>query len=352
MSLIVAGFDNGSLTIVSDTKLTYPNDRNNDNRWLKNHVPFGAVETSVLKSMLINEFICVSFAGDSMFAEQAIKLIKCNESPAQIADLLLEWHRFSNSKTDFILCFILSVPEVYLIKNQSIEKVVDRVAWIGDDKAYSKFQEGRLGGNQTFVDAMDNVISSARIPTVGGFKTVIRVDQGKFTYGTSVEMHREPMTFRLQAGVPQIIGHGTAEDGAYTLHFLGASDDFRQVAFHVKQGNFGVLYDRVDDGLLRPTIVSNVDEVDFCDYLKDKYELSPRLLTQDRFHKFFSDGLWAYNSGNFLKAVTSFKKALKERGELQNVELLFYVGVCLHCLKEPAQALEFFRKVVSIDASY
>ena len=352
MSLVVAGYDNYNLTIVSDTKLTYPIDRNDENRGLKNHVPAGLVEMSVLKSTIINETVCISFAGDREFADNALKLISSGDSLEKIKETLEACHKLSNFKTDFILCSILGTPEIYLIKNKSTEKVEGRPAWIGDLDAFNRFQKSRLKESKGISAAMDDVINDDEIVTVGGFKIVIQIDRGKFTYGFSMQMNREAMTISLSAGVPYIVGHGSAEKGAYTLTFIGSSKDYRHVAFHIKQGNFGVLYSRSNNGLLKPNIKPNMDEVDFHDYILLNCGINPTFSTQDRFNKFFTDGLSAYQHQDFVRAVVSFEKAVNEKNNPKRVEALFYLGVCLHYLKKHQKALEIFKQVISINPSY
>jgi len=113
-----------------------------------------------------------------------------------------------------------------------------------------------------------------------------------------------------------------------------------------------VLYSRSDNGLLSPSIKSNMDEVDFHDYISSNCGIVPIFSTQDRFKKFFSDGLSAYQSQDFVRAAASFDKAINEKNNANRTEALFYLGVCLHYLKMYAKALEIFKQVISINPSY
>lgn len=174
---------------------------------------------------------------------------------------------------------------------------------------------------------------------------------GRFVFENYMEMHREPMNLRMTQGKPIFLGHGTAEGGAYTLTFFGASTDYNHVAFHIKQGNLGVVYSRKENGLLRPQKKSGMDEVDFHDYIAEQYGISPLFLSQNRFEKFFSDGLDVYKSKDFTKAAILFNKAAVEGNNIQKYEALFYKAICLHYLRNP-EALDIFKEIVASNPSY
>ncbi len=346
MSLVVAGYENKSMVIVSDTKLTYPNYMHNS---LKNHINSGTIEHGILKLVVVSEKICVAFAGEVEYAENAIKEINPDASIQYIQRVLEENHQKSAGKTDFILCSNLGQQIIHVIKDGKIE--VAGQAWIGDKIAFERFQEGRIGGKKSIASALDDVISDETITTVGGFNVSVGIDSGKFSFGFSMKVSREPMIATITAGKPYLIGHGTAENGAYTLTFIGSSANYQHVAFHIKQGNIGVVYSRKENGLLRPEIKPNIDEVDFHDYIIREFEIYPSISTQDRFQKFFSDGKSCYLKRDFLNATKLFYRAKAEGKGKQKCEALFYIGVCFHYLKNP-QAASIFNELISIDSSY
>ena len=350
MSLVVVGNDHkNNFVIVSDTKLTFPNDNNYDERGLKNHISSGTIEYSVLKSTIINEKICISFAGNIGCAEHALNCISKGDSLEKVKNTLMVWHNKSGYDTDFILCSLIEKLEVHLIQGNKIENVTGRQMWIGDGNAHTRFQKSRILYKKSILASMDDVINDDKVETVGGFKIVVEINRGNFTYGFSMLMVRESMNVTLRGGVPHIIGHGTAEKGAYTLCFIGSSKDYQHIAYHMKQGQIGIVYSRTDNGLLRPTMKRCIDEVDFHDYIISKFQIFPPFCTQDRFQKFFSDGIKEYKQLNFSAASISFNKAEKETKD-KKAEVQFYRGCCFHFLKQPAQAMTAFQSAISLDS--
>jgi hypothetical protein len=346
MSLIVAGFENGSLTIVADTKLTYPGHMDNS---LKNHVNSGVTADGILKLIIVSEHICIGFAGDVEYAENAIREINPNRYFENVLNTLVKHHQESDRKTDFILCINTVTPSIFVIKDGEFK--LSNHGWIGDKLAFERFQKSRIADNKSISSAIDDVINDESIKTVGGFNVSVHISNGRFVFGNYMNMHREAMSITLIPNKPFIIGHGTAENGAYTLSFIGASKNCRHVAFHIKQGNFGIVYSRTGNGLLRPEIKPCMDEVDFHDYIKSHFGILPLGTTQDRFQKFYSAGMNAYKSRDFSTAISFFDRAINEAKDCQKPQPMFYKGICFHYMKN-SKAWEVFRDVINLDNSY
>jgi hypothetical protein len=83
MSLIVARKDGSSLAVVSDTKLTYPD----ETRTQKTNPADGIVKTIILNSNL-----CISFAGEIDIAEKAFRNFGNITSMENVLDLLARYH--------------------------------------------------------------------------------------------------------------------------------------------------------------------------------------------------------------------------------------------------------------------
>jgi len=96
MSLIVARKFEDQLCIVSDTKLTHPN---HEVKGLKTKPSDG-----VVKTVIINTRVCISFAGDIDDAELALKHINPDDSIDRVIETLTFYHKKSAYKTEFILC--------------------------------------------------------------------------------------------------------------------------------------------------------------------------------------------------------------------------------------------------------
>src|SRR5688500_18747112 len=135
MSLIVARKSENQLSIVSDTKLIYPN---HEVKGLKSNPSEG-----MIKSIIISPDICVSFAGNFDEAENAFKEIQAGESLDKIMEILKRFHKLSNYKTEFLLCYGQPEPTIYKFKNNEYGPVTS--SWIGDQKAFNRFQESMNG---------------------------------------------------------------------------------------------------------------------------------------------------------------------------------------------------------------
>jgi sporulation protein YlmC with PRC-barrel domain len=193
MSLIVARKEGTKLAIVSDTKLTY---ENHEIKGLKT-VP----SEGVIKIVIINPNLCISFANVVSHAEKALKEIQSECNFDQAIQILTSHFHACHGKTEFIVCSGKPEPKIYEIKARNVGEV--QSSWIGDINAFNLFQECMQGikkpkqllqqyaqpnSNAAFVmsmdmtaetnmqvnlfskmsSAMDEVIEEGNIDSVGG----------------------------------------------------------------------------------------------------------------------------------------------------------------------------------------
>jgi hypothetical protein len=85
----------------------------------------------------------------------------------------------------------------------------------------------------------------------GGFKVNV-VFEEQFEYTKYTKFYRGNV--EIYGTGSHIIGHGTADEGAYSVNFLGNSADFKTVGLHVRQGHFGLAYNRQENGLMHPRL--------------------------------------------------------------------------------------------------
>lgn len=102
----------------------------------------------------------------------------------------------------------------------------------------------------------------------------------------------------------QVIGHETAEQGGYSVHFVGSSLDFQKIALHVRQGRFGIVYQREGNGLLRPSVYENIDEFEFLPFIAKQFGIPTKVQTQDA-------GATLYERGTALSKKGKWEEALK-----------------------------------------
>lgn len=373
MSLIVARKEGNQLAIVSDTKLTYPN-----------HEVKGQKENprdGVIKSIILTNNLCVSFAGEIDYAENAFTEIGERGNIDEVIDILYRHHIISNQKIEFLVCCGMPTPLIHKIKNGESKEV--NSSWIGDSAAFNSFQASMMGTkkpkeipkksqanskagavitemNLSFEAdlqvklfskmslAMDDVIEDSNVVSVGGFKVIV-VYKEMFDFVKYFKLYRGNV--ELFGSGTYDIGHGSANEGAYSLNFIGSTSNHKTVALHVLQGNFGLFYNRYNNGLLRPELLL-LDEVDFIDYLKDKFQLVAAFSTQDKFQKYIIDAKSAFDKKDFLKAKDSLDKLLTDATGKKKAELLVYIGICLLNLKDIANAIQVFQQALNIDSSY
>lgn len=380
MSLIVVRKAENQLCIVSDTKLSYPDA---EIKGLKNQPGEG-----VVKSVIVNANICISFAGEMHYAAQAITEINSDHSIDQIIECLTRYHIASAHKTEFILCYGNPNLTIYKFKNNEYGPVAS--AWIGDQRAFNQFQENMNGDAKTKQEkekrptkkqdstfpatnkpvfsveamnlsmeasipkyfskmsaAMDQVIEDGNIDSVGGFKVNV-IYKEKFYYNIYTKMYRGQ--FAIVGQGSHTIGHGGADEGGYSLNFFGASNDYKSLAIHLRQAKLGIVYNRENNGLLFPRLYK-MDEVDFIDLVKEQYQLRAVFSTQDRAIKFIGEGRQAFAQNDFAKAKLCFDKAAECTKGKQKAEVLFFKGVTFLNLKDMPNALLVFQEAVLLDPS-
>lgn len=363
MSLIVARKDGEHIVIVGDTQLSYPNQTVKRLKTLPRE--------GVLKSVIINDSICISFANVVRHAEEALKTINPDATPNEVLTILERFHRSSEEETDFILSSNMPSPTIYEIKNGVAKET--SVAWIGSQAGYNAFQKSIIEGREPNTNspysnmniqealpeiplfakmssAIDFVIEDETIPEVRGFKNIILLKDNRFQFMPYMKFYREelvitePRTF--------VIGHGSPESGSYTLVFIGGSKDHKTAALHIKQGNFGILYRRVDNGLLWPELCENMDEVDFFEFITTRYDLKPIFSTQDKGQKYYIDAVNFSKKGNWFKTYENAEKSLEDAKDKLRCEALFLKGVSLIMLNENLNAAKVFNDLIKIDPSY
>jgi tetratricopeptide (TPR) repeat protein len=349
MSLIVAKKQGAVIHIVSDTKLTYP-----DRLPIK---PLAAPGDGVIKTTILSPQICIAFAGEVDPAEEAIKVCRgygfmINE----IKEYLLEVNKMTGANTEFILCVGFPEYSIYAIKNKEI--VQSNFAWIGSNPAFSIFQEKALEEKtikKTFDsildDSMDHVLKSGLVTEVNGFRVSVSNEGNFFHYKNYMTTNIPARTYTSSdTNNGHIIEvYGTPEEGGYSVSFCENEGRNDVVAIHVRQGEFGVLYEIRNNGLLRPDVISNVDEHEFNDILQSRFGIVPQVAFSSRQKSYLNRGNKSFSNNDFNSAVKFYEMGLKQNEEFLKSALLFNKGLALLKLDRCNEACEEFDKAVKID---
>lgn len=370
MSLIVARKESASILIVGDTHLSYNNPK---------AVGVGQARhpsTGVIKTIIVNNSISVSFAGGELFADEAFQCIDPDTPLSRIKDILLKAHLDCHQATDFIVAVSSPTLQIFAIKDSFCLEV--ETAWIGSQRAFSAFQAFMQGtvtsqsGNfigiepvlvetqtklfATMSKAMDYVIENESIPEVDGFRVSLAFTEGKFQYTSYVHSYRssQPMSIEIPEGVTEFIvpiSHETAENGGYTINFFRSSNP-SYVGIHILQGSFGIIYKRVNNGLMRPTLIPNMDEVDFIDYAEDHFGISPSGHIQDRGRKCITAGDELFKQQDFKGAIFWYEKALRGCSGKERAIFCYRKAIAYANLHQFQKVFQSLNEAIKYDPSY
>jgi tetratricopeptide (TPR) repeat protein len=349
MSLIVAKKNGSLIYIVSDTKLTFPEDKF-PNKSL------AAPSDGVIKTTILNPQVCIAFAGEVEPAEAAIQVCRRYDfMVSSIKEHLLNVNNTTAGKTEFILC--VGFPEylIYEIKNMKI--IQTNSSWIGSKSAFSIYQEKALDPQaaskkfDTILDeALDHVLKSSLAPEVNGFRVSVSNDGNFFHYKNYMATNMPSRTYSLKANQSSVIDiYGTAQEGGYSVSFCENEGRYDLVAIHVRQGEFGVLYEIKEGGLLRPKVISDVDEHEFNDILHSRFGIRPQVAYSSLQNSFLKRGNKSFGAEDYNKAVTLYDMGLKQNENSLRAALLFNKGLALLKLDRVNEACEEFDKAVKID---
>jgi hypothetical protein len=201
MSLVIARKHGEQIFIVSDTKLT--------DAYGKKIYP----TQGIIKSIIVSPHFCLCFAGIADYADGALKSFRQLKIGAdtfnQTVQHFFDWHTRVQEKTEFILAFGKPHYKIVEIKDGGFAETAN--SWIGDDKAFRKFQgyfnnaiqatptplntatfsmvrmpepQGEDNSNvySRMLNSMMAVITDTDIKYVGDFAVVAAYDKDSFQY--------------------------------------------------------------------------------------------------------------------------------------------------------------------------
>lgn len=349
MSLIVARKNGPNIHIVSDTKLTYPEEKF-PNKTL------AAPGDGVIKTTILNPQVCIAFAGEVDPADEAIKICRrYGFMLSNIKEHLLSVNKATKGKTEFILCVGFPEYSIYEIKNMTIRQT--NSTWIGSNTGFNIFQEKALEAGvaskkfETILDeSLDHVLKSGLAPEVNGFRVSVSNEDNFFHYKNYMATNIPTRTYSLKANQHSVIEiYGTAQEGGYSVSFCENEGRHDVVAIHVRQGEFGVLYEIIKNGLLRPKVIANVDEHEFNDILHSRFGIRPQVLFSSLQKSYLNRGNKSFAAKDYNKAVTLYDMGLKQNENSLRAALLFNKGLALLKLDRVNEACEEFDKAVKID---
>ena len=142
MTLVVSKIIDGKFINISDSLIM---DRDIlTQTYNPNKNPFA----SILKTVILSQYACVSYAGNVYYADQCLKKILEKEqyTISELQDILIKTskaHTKPEDRVDFALAIINKDGEVGQIKisNGNIIDHTNSLLWLGDSKAFSVFEK-------------------------------------------------------------------------------------------------------------------------------------------------------------------------------------------------------------------
>ncbi len=363
MSLVVAKRNGNLISIVSDTKLSYPIES------FPNY-KLAEPDKGVIKSVILNPFICVSFAcNDINNAVEALR--KCRLFGTNVSTLLnylFSFHRQKRNSIDFIVGISMpSLTKIFEIK--SGVKIEKNSCWIGSLDGFNCFQEKvydyKRDFNKSETDIPDysrcltQVIESGVDETINGFPISVTNQNGIFQYITSMSavMGLAPKTYTFNDALPHQIGdtfgysipldiHDSTQEGNYTICIYESNLDYTAVGLFILQGNFGVVYSLGDDkSLLIPRVYGKHDEFEFEEVLK-QFGIPKSFSVSSKQKSLLNRGDKSFQVGNFEEAIRFYDKGLLENEEVAKGLLFFHKGVAYLNLRNVQEALTQFQLAI------
>lgn len=397
MSLIVANVTSYSLFLLSDTKLTYRQQETN---------PYieGGIKTTIL-----NYNRCIAFAGAYEFAQETIQNIQSSDSNEDILQTLIS--ATTTDKVEFIFATIEPCPQIIKINNGIEQSCIS--AWIGDFDAFSLYQsfyteceDSNSTNNELtrfqilkmpdgcpeadrelyskMFTCMSAVIDSTEVDTVAGFTIPVITDNGVLKFGRYCSIFRCPIEQHEVSQSWAPISFGDASTGSFSVNFAEMSQ--RKIAIHIEQGQLGIVFDSDDSLVLEPKLLTNIDEIDFAELMRERFNGSLCTLIASSPGHFFKKAEGFMKNNNFSRAMLLLTQGIRNSSkawkgsphnpnfcyeslcaclenegpplqipseEVSNLKFAFFMrGFCHFANQNYQSALQDFRESLTLDGQY
>jgi len=141
VTLVVSKMLGGHALIVGDTRISWPTHGPNLPRRNMSARDIGKLQDGCLKNVIVHPDLCICWAGDLHFADEAFKSMPGGSDLHQrepIISHFLKWHQVSGGKTDFLIALRSDRESVFQISGGVASEVRD-TAWIGSQEAFARF---------------------------------------------------------------------------------------------------------------------------------------------------------------------------------------------------------------------
>ncbi|QDL98944.1 hypothetical protein FLL57_17230 [Rhodopseudomonas palustris] len=274
MTLVVVKRVQDFLLIVSDTKLTDPT-----------RCKWTPLDQS-LKVVNIDSNWVVAFAGNTYFADVALKQFSGSPAFHTASEILLSAHKESrrnpDGETDFLLISVRTAA-IHVFKGGICNRSTCNTTWIGDGLAFDRFQRSFVPtGNPKKGDvsnivrfergtrairpaivndavhqictrtscAMADVIQDSSIPSVGGFPITLVIGHERAQLWPELSALFAKPNPDISPSAERDILFGEARTGDYNFEVIPAQiPSHNALAIYFRNANYCLLFRRWDGGI-------------------------------------------------------------------------------------------------------
>jgi tetratricopeptide (TPR) repeat protein len=136
------------------------------------------------------------------------------------------------------------------------------------------------------------------------------------------------------------------------VNFFDSYNSSQFAGAHFLQGNFGIIYEKQNGGLLRPFMFKDIDESDFVDQVKNTYNIRPTMLVDSRNVKYLNLGRKAFQQGDFTSAFEWFEKSTKNALGYSGADAFYHKGLTLMNLGKYQDAAIAFQEAIRLHSSF
>jgi hypothetical protein len=366
MTLVVAHRIGGYPYIVSDTK---PSPQN------QSHVPFHA---GLLKSLIVTPELCISFAGNTHTAENAVLEFKASGISDRDETRTVDFFKGVHSQTPNDIQFILAFgkPGFRVVEMRDGMTSEKDFAWIGSPRAYNSFQGHMLGklhhapsflntvtwsavalpasvgedpGPGMLMSSMTQVIGTSEHPEVGFLPILVAYGEQGYHYATYSQIYTGVLNLPTSSDWHDI-DFGTAATGGCALSVATSTESHEAVLAYYLQGRCGILFRRCNSGLIRGQLLPSMGPIDLFEYLKKEYELSfpSGFVTHEQY---YNRGAGRLRAGNFVDALSDFMMSIRMDRQHTFWRSVSARGYCFAKLGQFDQAIADFTLAITLKPS-
>lgn len=283
MSIIIAKIEKDECLFRSDTKVSI---ENGDDSVTGNNRIRLAPEEGVLKIHILNESLCVAFAGNVKICCEIINGIfyKKSNDGKSIIQFIKDKLELLNDDSEFIVAYVKKhfEPRLFKIDKNKVEE--GKSFWIGNHEAFNEFQSYFLDNKPSFssldktVYAFREMIRNSKINSIGDF--VIGAYYNKtntsFLYEEAMESNSGYAVTIVEENVKTTISEGTTEEGAFTVsNIVSNRINKPAICLYFQKGNLGYLYFPISKDNLeaRPYVIQNVSLIELKRKVLEKFKI-------------------------------------------------------------------------------